>query len=248
LIITVDPASAKGRYEHGLTERRAVCESNDDGTANVCGYQLPAARAQGVMRRINRLARAAHGRDDPRTMDQVRADVFLDLLAGRDQYASSGRDRAVVDLRADLTTLIGLDDKTAEIPGWGPVIADIARQVAAQQLEDEWRVTVTDPETGMAVWTGTSRRRPTAAQRREVEARNPTCTFPGCRIPAAGCDIDHHTAWAQGGPTQPWNNGPLCRHDHRLKDKGWTLEQVRPGYYRWTSPLGHTYLTGPDPP
>jgi hypothetical protein len=119
LIIHVDPTSAKGRYDQGLTERRTVCEPNDDGTANLCGYQLHAPEAQAVMRRINRLARAAHHRGDPRTMDQVRADVFLDLLAGRDhKYASHDRDRAVIDLRADLTTVIGLDGKPGEIPGW----------------------------------------------------------------------------------------------------------------------------------
>lgn len=45
------------------------------------------------------------------------------------------------------------------------------------------------------------------------------------------------------------NLGPLCRHDHRTKHRsGWKLEQTRPGTYRWTSPLGHTYTTRPDPP
>jgi hypothetical protein len=201
------------------------------------------------MRRINRLARAAKSKDDPRTMDQLRADVFMDLLSGRhQQHSANSRDRAIVDIQVDLTTLTGLSDNPGQIPGWGPVIADIAREVAETQTESEWRITVTDPDTGSVIHNGSTRRRPTAGQRREVEARNPTCVFPGCRMPATECDIDHHLAREHGGPTQPWNLGPLCRHDHVGKHRGWKLEQIAPGVYQWTSPLGHTYTIGPDPP
>ena len=67
-------------------------------------------------------------------------------------------------------------------------------------------------------------------------------------MPASQCDIDHHQAWKDGGLTIDDNLGPLCRHDHRTKHSGWKLEQTRPGTYQWTSPLGRTYTTGPDPP
>jgi hypothetical protein len=67
-------------------------------------------------------------------------------------------------------------------------------------------------------------------------------------MPATECDIDHHEAREHGGPTQPWNLGPLCRHDHVGKHRGWKLEQIAPGIYQWTSPFGHTYTTGLDPP
>jgi len=71
LVIAIDPASAKKRYERGLEERRVTAEANLDGTANLCGWQLPAAASQAVMRRINRLARAARSKDDSRSMDQL---------------------------------------------------------------------------------------------------------------------------------------------------------------------------------
>ncbi len=247
LIISIDPASAKERYEEKLGERRVISELTEDGTANLLGLDLPPADANAAMRRINRLARSLKTKGDPRSIDQIRADVFLDLLHGRGN-TRAGSDRGTVDIRVDLTTLTGLDEKPGEIPGWGPVLADIARQIVTEQPESEWRVTLTE-ENGEPVAVTTTKRRPTATQKRRIETRNPTCVFPGCRIPAGQCDLDHHQAWTDGGPTTEANLGPLCRHDHRAKhEHGWKLKQTRPGVYQWTSPLGHTYTVKPEEP
>jgi hypothetical protein len=228
-----------------LTEGRVVCEPNDDGTANLSGYSLPADEANAALRRINRLAQGAKSKGDPRSIDQVRADVYLDLLCGR--HRNRGRDTGVVDLKVELTTLLGWDDNPGEIPGWGPVIADVARQVVEAQASANWRVTATDAA-GRAVAVVTTRRRPTATQRRQVEARDPTCVFPGCRMPSGQSDLDHEHPWADSHETAVINLEPLCRHDHRLKHGGWKLKQLHPGTYEWTSPLDHTYTTGPQPP
>ncbi|HSJ83493.1 MAG TPA: DUF222 domain-containing protein, partial [Acidimicrobiia bacterium] len=221
LVIAVDPDSARERYEAKLADRRVVVEATETGTANLFGLDLPAADTNAAMRRINRLARSAKTADDPRTLDQIRADILLDLLNGRTTEQSQG-DGAVVDIRVDLTTLTGLDDNPGEIPGWGPVIADIARQVAEDQDKSEWRTTVTD-QNGKVVHVGTTRRRPTTSQRRKVEAVAHTCVFPGCRMPARNSDLDHRQAWTEGGPTEEDNLEPLCRHDHQLKHAGWNL-------------------------
>ena len=246
LVITVDPDSAEKRYREGLEARRVVVDANPDGTANLCGWSLPTAQTQAVMRKVNRLARSLKTRDETRSIDQLRADVFLDLLQGRAAHGKGG-DRGVVDIKVDLTTLAGLDENPAQIPGWGPVIADVARQVARDQDDSEWRITITDSE-GAPIAVTTTRRRPTAAQRRQVEARNPTCVFPGDRTPAASCDLDHTNPWIRTHHTNTTDLDPLCRHHHQLKDHGWTLIMIKPGHFRWTSPLGHHYTTGPDPP
>jgi hypothetical protein len=247
LCISVDPESAKRRYEQGVEGRQVTSEANDDGTTNLYGLDLPVDQANAAMRRINRLARAAKSVHDKRSMDQIRADVFLDLLNGRHKHSREAG-RGIVDIQVDLTTLAGLDENPGELNGYGPVIADIARQVTETQPGAEWRVTVTDPETGLAIHNGTTRRRPDASLKRHVETRNPTCVFPGCRMPATDCDLDHNQEWAKGGATEPGNLAPFCRHDHVIKHKGWKTRQIRPGVYELTSPLGHTYTTGPDPP
>ena len=246
LVILVDPDSAKTRYEQEVEERRVVREANPNGTANLHGLNLPPHRAGAVMRHINRLARAAKSADDPRTMDQIRADVLLELLAGQ-QSNHIDRSRGTVDIQVDLATLAGLTENPGELAGYGPVIADIARQVTEEQSDSEWRYTITNEE-GQVVHNGTTRRRPTVHQTRNVEARNPICAFPGCRMPAAECDIDHNQPWSEGGPTDLSNLAPLCRHDHVIRHHGWKIEQLRPGTYQWISPLGHTYSVGPGPP
>ena len=44
-----------------------------------------------------------------------------------------------------------------------------------------------------------------------VCARQRTCSFPGCRRPAARCDLDHTIPYDQGGLTCECNLAPLCR-------------------------------------
>jgi hypothetical protein len=79
-----------------------------------------------------------------------------------------------------------------------------------------------------------------------VRARSATCTAPGCSRPAARCDLDHTTAWDQGGMTCECNLAPLCRHHHRAKQaQGWRLEQPEPGLLKWRTPSGRTYATSP---
>ena len=88
--------------------------------------------------------------------------------------------------------------------------------------------------------------RPSRKLRHLVRARNARCTAPGCGRPAARCDLDHTTAWDQGGLTCECDLAPLCRHHHRCKQThGWRLEQPEPGVLIWRTPAGRTYLTTP---
>jgi hypothetical protein len=246
LIISIDPAAAQDRYEKRLTERMIVCEMTDAGTANIHATDLSADKANQAMCRINRLAHTAKRHGDRRGIDQIRADIFLDLLNGN--QAGDGNDHGVVDIRVDLTTLLELDDKPGEIPGWGPVISDITRQLVGDADKAEWRTAIYDQDRLVDVIT--TKRRPNKTQKRVVETRNPTCVFPGCRMPARQSDLDHQNPWAVTHRTHTSGLEPLCRHHHKLKSRGWKIEKhpTKPGYYIWTSPLGHTYEVGPDPP
>ncbi|MDP3984562.1 MAG: DUF222 domain-containing protein [Acidimicrobiia bacterium] len=247
LCIQADPEEAERRYQETVADRRVVYEASLDGTANLLGLDLPPHLAAEAIRRINHLARSLKTAGEERTMDQLRADVLLDLLNGHHRQQPSGR--GTIDLQVDLTTLAGLDDHPGELAGFGPVIADIARQVTEQQQRSEWRWTLTHPQTGQVMGNGTTRRRPTSSQRRQVEARNNTCIFPGCRMPARNCDLDHRIPWAQGGPTQVDHLDPLCRHHHVVRHRcGWQHQPLPNGDHLWTSPLGHQYTRSGQPP
>ena len=239
--VEADPESARDRYEEATERRRVVAEATPEGTANIFGLDLPPHRVAAVSRRINRLAQGLNTADDPRSIDQRRADVFLDLLSGRHQSAQGG----VVDIRVDLETLAGLTEAPGDLGGFGPVVADIARQVTEAQADGEWRFSITDPHTDLTVHDGTTRRRPTASQRRSVVARDRTCIFPGCRMPATQCDLDHRTPWSQVHRTSVAGLDPACRYDHvTVRHRiGWSHRPLPGGDHLWTSPLGHNYTT-----
>ncbi len=43
-----------------------------------------------------------------------------------------------------------------------------------------------------------------------IRTRSATCTAPGCRRPAARCDLDHTHPWDQGGLTCECDLAPPC--------------------------------------
>ena len=109
---------------------------------------------------------------------------------------------------------------------------------------------LTDPVTGAMLTVDRRSYVVPADLRAFLTQRDLTCRFPGCRIPAPRCDIDHTTAWEHGGTTDAGNLAALCRRHHTLKHESrWTVEHLDPhtpdGVLAWTSPRGHTYLTTP---
>ena len=112
-----------------------------------------------------------------------------------------------------------------------------------------WEYTVTD-HTGTVIATGTTRRRPTTAQARWVKANYPHCVFPGCRMPAQDCDLDHQHHWATTRNTCTHTLYPHCRHHHRIRHThNWTYTQLPDNQIQYTTRLGHKHTTQPrDPP
>lgn len=65
-----------------------------------------------------------------------------------------------IEVRVRLSTLLGLDDYPAELPGWGPIPAAAARDLVAAQYDAEWRIAVVDTQ-GYLLHGEVTRRRPT---------------------------------------------------------------------------------------
>ncbi len=249
LCLTVEPDNAKQRYETAIEQRRVVSELTVDGTANLQLADIAPDRAAQAMVRLNRLARSLKVDGETRTLDQIRADIAIDLLCGKNNHLAATAGTVTVDV--NLETLARLSEEPGELAGYGPVVADIARQVAETSDKAEWRYRVTDPETGLPVRTGTTRaRRHNTEQRRQIELRDRVCVFPGCRMPATDCDIDHTKTWADTRRTNTHDSAPVCRHDHTGRHSfGWTYQRIDGGDYLWTSRLGHSYTkSGRSPP
>src|SRR5262249_40063136 len=135
----------------------------------------------------------------------------------------------------------------AMLPGWGPVIADIARRVALDRTSNpSWQFAVTDQD-GRLLHDGYTRRRPTAPDLRHTRLRDRTCRAVGCRHPATACQADHRHPWSRGGPTPPDNLDVLCGHHNRLKHaKNLTLRHLGNGAYEWRAPNGRRYTVPAD--
>ncbi|WP_028923119.1 HNH endonuclease signature motif containing protein [Pseudonocardia acaciae] len=178
MVIAIDPRYARKQYEKAVAERGVVGCLNPDGTAVITADRLPPDEAAAACERIDRLARAAKRAGHPGRLDQIRADVFLGLLDGRfdklnreqivsllvDTAASVPPVRTGIEVRVELGTLLGHDDHPGEIPGWGPVTADVARRVVGRQRGAEWRFAVTDAD-GHLVCAGITRRRPVGVRK-----------------------------------------------------------------------------------
>ena len=111
-----------------------------------------------------------------------------------------------------------------------------------------WRRLVTDPASGVVIDVGRTRYRPPAGLADLVRARDRACVFPTCQTPAERCDIDHLTAWSQGGTTSLDNLVTLCEAHHRLKHTpGWALTRDQAsGTLSWHTPDKTVYQRHPN--
>jgi hypothetical protein len=261
LVLATDPQAARKRHQRSLDDRNVSKTVHEDGTCSITGRGLPADKVAAAWDFLCRTATAtkkagqavgapAGTERDTRSADQIRADVFCDLLAGADPTTPAAQGGAgavepaprkgVVNLTLELETFLRLNDHPGEIAGVGPVLADIARQVAEQTREFPiFRFQVT--HNGRVVYEGRLHRRPTADQTAYVRARDKHCQAPGCRRPAHQCEIDHTTRWDDNGPTEEWNLAVACKRHHRAKDNG-GFELFRADFgLLWVSPRGHAY-------
>jgi hypothetical protein len=257
LVIKADPKAAKRRYRTGVQRRRLAHWRDHDGTAVLSGTGLPVDRSMAAWGRVDAIARWLKDTGDQRTLEQLRADVALDLLQGlpvsgpdgqTDQPTPTGSagEGGSLELTVPLETLLNLKDDPGELGSWGPILADTARDALKDLFAAPWRVTVID-DTGRVIWHAPLRRRPTPGDANYVKARDRRCRFPGCRRPARRAQIDHTQEHQHDGPSIPPNLGVLCWRHHTVKSEGlWKLKQPDEGTFIWTSPLGQTYLIEPE--
>ncbi len=91
---------------------------------------------------------------------------------------------------------------------------------------------------------GTSSYRIPRRLARLVQARDGTCTFPGCRRRASTTDLDHRIPWPRGA-TDADNLHCLCRHHHRAKQAVFTVRIEPDGSTTWTTRGGWEFTRRP---
>ena len=146
------------------------------------------------------------------------------------------------------TSLSATPAQVAEVRIGARSVAVPAMTAWALAAGGTWRRLVTDPTSGTVVDVGRTRYRPPAGLADLVRARDRACVFPTCQTPASRCDIDHLTAWSQGGTTSLDNLSTLCEAHHRLKHTpGWALTRDNTsGALSWHTPDKTVYQRHPD--
>ncbi|KAE8763602.1 DUF222 domain-containing protein [Georgenia thermotolerans] len=248
-----DPDHAAKRHTTAYAERTVTVEPAYDGMSWVSAL-LRCDDAEATRIYLEHLAAAAQTPGDTRSADQRRADAFRDLFRtlldrGMDLDGADlpilARRRPHLQVTIGAGTLLGLDEAPGLLAGYGPIPADLAREIAQDAT---WQALITDATTGEVVALGTKAYRPGAVLAQTVLARDVTCTFVGCRVPAWRCDLDHTPEYdpaktATEVQTRLDTLYSRCRSHHGAKTiKAWhTHRDPATGDSIWTAPTGHTY-------
>jgi len=253
LVDTVRASTLNERHAEAVRERRVVVQPAEDGMSWVMLY-TSAVKAHAVHHRATAIAKTlADQEGEERSLDELRADVMVDLLVDGDVPAHPDTARGIrASVAVTVPVLSLLDDEHAQtapgvVEGVGPIPIDQARELCGGA--DGWMRVLTHPETGMVLSVGRDQYRPPPALRRLVAWRAETCMAPGCGTPANRCQTDHQHAWEHGGTTELSNLAPLCVGHHTIKHHGgWRVTQIPDsgGALAWTSPGGRRFVVQPE--
>jgi len=246
-IIQLDPAEAVTRHRDAA-DKRCVSRPKPlpDGMAGLWLHST-ATEVHALYESIDSAARTARLAGDPRTLDQLRADLICQRVLRGECTAGATRPAGASDtagqpgavdsastagtpgtclpgIRADvrvivpLSTLIGTSDEPGELAGYGPIDPATARALAQGGT---WRRLVTDPATGTVLDVGHIRYQPPADLAELVRHRDRTCVHPTCDTSAWSSELDHTTPFrpgsSDGGHTAAHNLGPLSKGCHLIK-------------------------------
>jgi hypothetical protein len=216
VVASVDPEGYLRRCSARRSQRELRLQHRGEGMSAFVA-ELPAEVAAAIYARIDAVARKRKTAGDGKTLDQLRADVFVHI---------------------DAATLMALNEDPAWLAGHGAIPAQVARDIA-NRSGSVWRRIVTDPVDGQIISVGRRRDRPPAALDDLIRIRDRECRHPGCHRPAQACELDHSTPWAAGGPTSARTLVGLCGKHHHLKEQpGWSYRIDDDGSLTIMTPSG----------
>lgn len=253
LIATLPTVLAEAVFDRLTQQARVIVDARPDESSTTRG-----ATPRDSPPRETAGSNASTEAPDTRSMDQVRADVFADMLLTADPAidptrigdgpGTLGKIRARVQVVVPALTVLAPGREVtdpAELVGRGPIDADMARDLA-DATSVPWDRVITHPVSGAVLYTDTYAR--TAAIDRYLRARDRHCRWPGCTTPAIRSEVDHTRDHHLGGATRVSNLAHLCQRHHTQKQfTRWTVRQRDAGVLEWTSPTGRIYTDTPAP-
>ncbi len=234
----IDPASVVARRRQAENDRHVTLRPAADAMTWFTAL-LPVKDGVALYASLRRRADEARATGDPRTRGQV----MCDELMGRTQTRVS-----LGLVMSDAALFSGADD-SAHLDGYGPIPAELAREIVSGALTAAERVDVrrlfANPETGELVAMDSRSRLFRGSLARFVKLRDRVCRTPWCDAPVR--HVDHVTDHELGGPTSAANAQGLCEACNYAKQAvGWRARPGPAGEIETTLPTGHRYTTRPS--
>lgn len=164
------------------------------------------------------------------------ADTALERLSGRDEGQVQPVEVGLVMREETVVPGTGTSaddvEDEVEIPGWGAVPGDMAREHLLRLCDtgtETWlRRLWTAPGGRDLVAMDSSRRLFSGVLRQLIGLRDATCRVPWCDAPAR--QVDHVRSFARGGDTSAANAMGGCQRHNLVKEEpGWRAEVISTG-------------------
>ena len=246
----LDPESYVSRRRQAESDRHVSLRPAPDAMTWLTAL-LPVKDGVAVKVALNRTAEAARAAGDPRSRSQLEADTLVDCVLA----ASVQREPGAVELGLVMTdtALFGTSDEPAHVDDYGPVPAELAREIVAGACSRDERVWVrrlyADPTSGELVAMDSQARLFRSSLRRFVTLRDRFCRTPWCDAPIR--HRDHARDAAAAGLTSGDNGQGLCEAcNHAKQAPGWRARPspgAGPHTIDTTTPTGHTYRSQAPP-
>ncbi|MGC5584380.1 DUF222 domain-containing protein [Ornithinimicrobium sp. W1665] len=133
LAYELDPAGFVGRARRAAADRGVSVRPAPDVMGLLCA-RLPAAQAIATHQVLRTHAEGARAAGDPRTLNQLMADELVARVTGR--TVVDGIDVEVGLVLTDATLLAG-DSAAADLTGYGPLPADLARDLLTPSTDTQ---------------------------------------------------------------------------------------------------------------
>jgi hypothetical protein len=251
LAYRLDPVGYVDRMRAAPNDRRVWVRPAPDAMCRLTAL-LPVAEGVATYAALRAAADTAVAWGEQRGRGQLMADTLVERVTGQQQARDVPLEVQVVMTDQALLNAGPARDEPATVAGYGPIPAQIARDLVhrAGEAIPRWvRRFYREPSSGQLVRMESRRRLFTAGQRRFIETRDGFCRTPWCDAPIR--HIDHVRARLDGGATEVANGKGLCvACNHAKQAPGWTEETVNPaGEIITRTPTGHEYRSRPpDPP
>ncbi len=244
----LDAASMVRRAAKAVGDRCVTSRPAPDTMAYVTAL-LPVKQGVAVHATLMRDAASVVAAGDDRTKSQIMADLLVERVTG---ISTATAIPVTVNVVLSDEALLGGGAEPADVPGYGPIPAGVARQwVHDADASLELRRLYANPDTGALTATESRSRFFPAGMTRMTRFRDRICRTPWCDAPIR--HGDHIESRENGGETTLENAAGLCEACNYAKQgAGWAAEPEphEPGRlhsFIITTPTGHRHRSTAPP-